>query len=437
MMEPQRIHSHAPTEDDAPPAIATLLTSAASFADWDKVNEAYRWLRKNQPVSRIVTDQFDPFWMITKHADILEIEHKSEIFHSGDRSTILSPHDTVKAITAAVGSPHLTRALVNMDGGEHRQYRSLTQAWFMPPNLKKLNERLRGIAKTHVDRMLALNGECDFAKEVALHYPLHVIMEILGVPEQDETRMLMLTQQLFGARDPELSRSPDKAKESGNVLAMFQSVLADFYAYFDRLTEERRREPRDDLASVIANATIDGKPIAPHEARSYYVLVATAGHDTTSASTAGAIWALAERPDQWAKLKENPALIPLLVDEAIRWVTPVKHFMRSATQDYELRGKTIRAGEWVMLAYLSGNRDEDAFEDPFGFRVDRSPNRHLAFGYGVHVCLGQHLAKMEMRVLFEELISRIKSIELAGTPTTSQSTFISGPKKVPIRFKAE
>jgi cytochrome P450 len=357
-------HARASLEHDVPQAIADTLTTAASFADWDKVDAAYAWLRRNKPVARIVTSQFDPFWMITKHADIFEVEQKSEVFHSGDYSTILSPHGTIQAITAAVGSPHLTRALVNMDGAEHRQYRALTQAWFMPPNLKKLDERLRVIARTHVDRMLARGGQCDFARDVALHYPLHVIMEILGVPEVDEKRMLMLTQQLFGARDPDLSRSPDKVQESGNVLAVFQSVLADFYVYFDRLTEERRREPRDDVASVIANAVIDGKPIEPHEARSYYVLVATAGHDTTSASTSAAIWALAERPDQWAKLKANPALIPLLVDEAIRWATPVKHFMRTATRDHVLRGTTIRAGDWLMLAYQSGNRDEEAFDDP-------------------------------------------------------------------------
>ena len=167
----------------------------------------------------------------------------------------------------------------------------------------------------------------------------------------------------------------------------------------------------------------------------YYIIVATAGHDTTSSSTAGALWGLAQNPDQLAKVKADPSLIPGLVDESIRWITPVKTFMRTAMEDTEIAGRKMSKGDWLMLCYASGNRDEAVFDAPNDFRVDRSPNKHLAFGYGAHLCLGQHLAKMEMRILWEELLPRLKSVELAGEPAMSQSVFVNGPKRLPIRFE--
>jgi hypothetical protein len=282
--------------------------------------------------------------------------------------------------------------------------------------------------------MESLGGECDFVNEVALHYPLRVIMEILGVPPQDEPRMLQLTQQLFGATDPDLRRKGGDNSPEAQAAAI-QAVLADFFNYFNALTEDRRAHPRDDVASVIANANVDGQQISAFDAVSYYVIIATAGHDTTSSSTAGALWALAERPDQLAKVQNDPALIPGLVDESIRWTTPVRHFMRSAVRDTEVGGRPVKAGDWFMLCYPSGNRDETVFEEPYEFKVDRSPNRHLAFGYGAHLCLGQHLAKMEMRILWEELLPRLKSLELAGSARLSEANFVSGPKKLPVRYR--
>lgn len=165
-----------------------------------------------------------------------------------------------------------------------------------------------------------------------------------------------------------------------------------------------------------------------------YILVATAGHDTTSASTSGAMWALAQRPHLLDQIKERPSLIPALVEEAIRWVTPVKHFMRTAAADCEINGHQFRSGDWIMLSYMSANRDESVFSDPFEFRVDRSSNQQVAFGYGPHVCVGQHLAKLEMTILFEELLPRIRTLELNGEGAWTQSNFVSGPKRLPIRF---
>ena len=407
-----------------------------NYAD-DSVHDAFRWLRANNPLGRAEVEDFDPFWVVTKHADILEVSRNNDLFHNGDLATTLTPRSIDQKIRAMTGgSPHLVRSLVQMDAPDHPKYRIMTQSWFLPQNIRKLEDRIREIARAHVDRMADLGGECDFVADVALTFPLRVIMEILGVPESDEPRMLKLTQELFGSTDPDLNRSKQEMGEDfESNLAMVQSVIGDFFSYFDAITQDRRANPTGDLATLIANGQIDGQPLGPFEAMSYYVIVATAGHDTTSSSTAGAVWGMCEHPGEFAKAKADPALIPGLIDEAIRWTTPVKHFMRSATADTELRDRKIAKGDWLFLSYPSGNRDEEVFEEPDAFRIDRKPNRHLAFGYGAHVCLGQHLAKLEMRILFEELLSRLQSLELNGEPRRSAATFVGGPKSLPIRYR--
>jgi cytochrome P450 len=418
---------------EIPQEIAWTLVDPKFYAS-DTIHKSYAWLRANNPLGLARLEGYDPFWVVTKHADILEISRQNALFHSGDRQTTLTTQEGDRQVRKMTGgSPHLVRSLVQMDAPDHPKYRALTQSWFLPHNIKSLEERIRRIARAAVDKMLSTGGTCDFVADVALHYPLHVIMEILGVPREDEPRMLMLTQELFGSTDPELGRKaevPDPSK----AIELVQAVLMDFYNYFAKITAARRAEPRDDLASVIANSKINDQPISEFEALSYYVIVATAGHDTTSSSTAGAVWGLAESPAQFEKVKADPSLIPGLVEEAVRWTTPVKHFMRSATADTELRGRRIAKDDWLMLCYASGNRDEEVFEDASVFRVDRSPNRLVSFGYGAHLCLGQHLAKMEMRILFEELLPHLKSLELAGEPRLSEAVFVNGPKKLPIRF---
>ena len=413
--------------------VATAIDPKA-HADPKRLFDAYAWLRQHDPFALAELPDFDPFHLVTRHADILEISRDNTVFPYGDFPSTLAPHQAVENGRAAraAGRP-LLYTLVQMDEPDHMKYRTLTQAWFMPQNLRKLEARIRELARGVVARMEALGGECDFVTEVALHYPLRVIMEILGVPKEDEPRMLQLTQELFGATDPDLKRRGDDATPEASARAI-QAVLADFFNYFNALTEDRKARPRDDVASVIANATIDGAQISAFDAVSYYVIIATAGHDTTSSSTAGALWALAERPAEYAKVRSNPNLIPGLVDESIRWTTPVRHFMRSAAVDTTVAGRPVKKGDWFMLCYPSGNRDETVFDDPLEFRVDRSPNRHLALGYGAHVCLGQHLAKMEMRILWEELLPRLDSVELAGAPRLSEANFVNGPKKLPIRY---
>ena len=420
-----------------PDEIAATVITPKAYAEDAPVHDAFRWLRANNPLGRAELEGFSPFWIVTKHADILEISRQNALFHSGDLATTFTSLEgdaTVRAMTG--GSPHLLRTLVQMDAPDHPKYRVLTQSWFLPQNIRRLEERIREIARGAVDHMAELGGECDFVSDVALHYPLRVIMEILGVPEADMPRMLRLTQELFGAADPELNRSQkdDGVGGAGN-LGDLQATIADFFMYFKAITDERKANPGDDLASAIANGQIDGAPLNDFETMSYYVIVATAGHDTTSSSTAGAAWGMCQFPDAFAAVKADPALIPGLVDEAIRWITPVKHFMRSATEDTSLRDRHIAKGDWLMLCYPSGNRDEEVFDEPDVFRPERKPNKQLAFGYGAHLCLGQHLARMEMRILWEELMPRLKSLEFAGQPTRAEAAFVGGPKRLPIRYR--
>ena len=419
-----------------PADIAATVITPKAYAEDAPVHEAFRWLRANNPLGRAELEGFHPFWIVTKHADILEISRQNALFHSGDLATTFTSLEgdaTVRKMTG--GSPHLLRTLVQMDAPDHPKYRVLTQSWFLPQNIRRLEDRIRQIARAHVDHMASLGGECDFVRDVALTYPLRVIMEILGVPDADMPRMLRLTQELFGAADPELNRSKDEANLGETSLDDLQATIADFFMYFKSITDARKAEPGADLASVIANGQIDGAPLNDFETMSYYVIVATAGHDTTSSSTAGAVWGMCQFPDAFAAVKADPALIPGLVDEAVRWITPVKHFMRSATEDTELRGRAIAKGDWLMLCYPSGNRDEEVFEDPDRFDPRRAPNRQLAFGYGAHLCLGQHLARMEMRILFEELMPRLESLEFAGEPRRAEAAFVGGPKRLPIRYE--
>jgi cytochrome P450 len=416
--------------------IANTIIDPKAYADGDRIDEAFAHLRREAPLEIAQPDGFDPFWVVTRHADILEVERQNELFHNGDRATVVTTIEADKKVREMMGgSPHLVRSLVQMDNPDHFAYRKITQGALLPQNLRALEARIREIARGFIDRMAEHGDRCDFARDVAFLYPLHVIMEVLGVPESDEPRMLKLTQELFGNADPDLNRTGKSVTDVGEGVDSIQSVVMDFMMYFNAITEDRRANPRNDLATLIANGKINGEPMGHLEAMSYYIIAATAGHDTTSSTTAGALWALAENPDQFARVKADPSLIPGLIEESIRWVTPVKHFMRTATADAELAGKKIAKGDWMMLSYPSGNRDEAVFDKPFEFRVDRTPNKHVAFGYGAHICLGQHLARMEMRVLWEELFARLDHVELDGAPTRMVANFVCGPKSVPIRFK--
>lgn len=405
------------------------VADPAFWGDNAAMHETLKEMRHKAPIAWVEPEGFRPFYALTRHADVVEIEKMNNQFLNGPRAILIDAD--FEAVPPEEGGPGMVRTLVHMDEPEHHKFRGLTQSWFQPGNLRQHEETFRGIAKMFVDRMADMNGECDFAADIAMHYPLRIIMSILGVPESDEPRMLQLTQQLFGGADPDMQRDEEKDEDEQT------NVLIDFFNYFTEMTEDRRKNPKDDVATVIANAEIDGELIGHFEAMSYYLIVATAGHDTTSSSTAGGLHALAENPGELEKLRKNPLLVRSAVEEMIRWTSPVRHFMRTATEDYDLQGTTIGKDESVMMLYPSANRDEAVFDDPYTFRVDRSPNRHVAFGYGAHFCLGAHLARLEMKLFYEELIPRLKSVELAGTPEYLDATLVGGHKKLPIRFELD
>ena len=406
-------------------------------ADEAEIHALYARLRAEDPVHWTEPKGFRPFWSVTRHADITTVSKANDRFVNRFR-TYLGPIESEAWIKSMTGDTHLFRTLVDLDDPEHMKLRRLTHDWFLPPNLRKLETKIAEIARDHVDRMAAMGGECDFVNEVALWYPLRVIMHLLGVPVEDEPRMLRMTQEIFGAGDPDvvarsqhINKVPIGTEQQVDLLALAQ----EFFAYFGAITADRRANPRDDLSTVIANGMIDGAPINELQAMSYYVIVATAGHDTTSSTASGGLLQLIRNPDQLAKLKADMSLLPSAVEEMIRWVTPVKHFMRTATEDCELGGKAIKAGDGLALFYWSGNRDEGVFDEPSTFKVDRKPNPHIAFGHGVHLCLGLHLARMEIRALFAELLPRLDSIELAGEPKNSRANFVSGLKTLPVRYR--
>jgi cytochrome P450 len=405
-----------PTMDDA----GNLLADPQAYTDESRLHAALAHLRANAPVSRVEVPNYRPFWAITKHADIMDVERNNVLFTNWPRPVLTTTEGD--EMQAAVG----VRTLIHLDDPQHRVVRAIGADWFRPKAMRALKVRVDELAKNYVDKMLTVGPECDFVQEVAVNYPLYVIMSLLGIPESDFSRMLKLTQELFGSDDSEFRRGSSSEDQL--------PALMDMFGYFNGVTASRREHPTEDLASAIANARIDGEPLSDIETVSYYLIVATAGHDTTSATISGGLHALIENPDQLHRLRDNPDLMPLATEEMIRWTTPVKEFMRTAAEDTEVRGVPIAAGESLLLSYVSGNRDEDVFTDPFRFDVGRDPNKHLAFGYGVHFCLGAALARMEVSSFFAELVPRLDSIELTGDPEHVATTFVGGLKHLPVRY---
>lgn len=405
-------------------AAARVLANPQAYTDEKKLHEALKHCREHAPVSWVDVEGYRPFWAITKHADIMEIERQNDLFTNYPRP-LLAISDADDALLRDMEAGIGLRTLIHMDDPHHRDMRKIGVDWFRPKAMRALKARCDELAKIYVDKMAANGPEFDFATEIAVNYPLYIILSMLGLPDSDFPRMLKLTQEMFGGNDEEFQR--------GGGVEDMQAVLLDFFMYFTALTQSRRDNPTEDLASAIANAKINGQPLTDMDTLSYYVIVASAGHDTTSAGIAGGMLALLENPGELDRLQKNPSLMGTAVEEIIRWVVPVKEFMRTAQSDTEVRGVPVAKGEAVLLSYVSANRDEDVFYDPFRFDVGRDPNKHLSFGYGVHFCLGAALARMEINSFFSELVPRIKSIELAGKPEHMATTFVGGLKHLPIR----
>lgn len=422
-----------------PTDLAKAVIDPHSYAEWNGLLDAFDHIRGTTPVAKVVPEiegLFEPFWLVTAYDDVMRISKDNATFLNNPRPVVFSFNQAIEFSRAATGSNMLVDSLVVFDAPIHPKYRKLTQDWFMPRNLARIEAEIRELAHRTVDRMIAAGPELDFVKEVAGPYPLRVVMQILGVPPEDEPRMQMLTQQLFGGQDKDLSGTGMDNMTPEQVVQIVAGAVKTFEDYFAGIAEDRRRHPTDDVASVIANALVDGEPLPPRDMAGYYIIVATAGHDTTSASTAGAMQALANDPEQWARVKADRSLLPGIVEEAIRWTSPVQHFMRTAACDVEIGGQQVKAGDWMMINYVAANHDPAQFANPRKFDASRSPNRHLAFGAGAHQCLGLHLARLEMRILFETLLDRVETVEPAGEAKRATSTFVGGLKTLPLKIRA-
>ena len=399
-----------------------IFTDRHRWGDVDDWNRAALDLHARGGIHCIERDGFTPFWAVIDHAAVLEIERQPELFTN-------EPEVVLTSIAEIEARELELKTLVHVDDPLHGQLRRLTADWFKPSSVRRLDERLAQLSSEALDKLRSAGGTCDFAVDIALPFPLQVILRILGLPESDYPRMLTLTQELFGSEDPDLRR------EGESRAVDVDAVIADFFAYFSALTADRRANPGDDLASLIANGKIDGEPLGELETLGYYVIVATAGHDTTSSAMSGGMHALIEHPDQLRRLKTEPDLLNNAVEEMIRWTAPVRHFMRTAQHDTEVLGQEIKAGDWLYLSYKAANLDPKVFDDPLTFDIARpNADRNISFGYGVHFCLGAQLARNELRHLFGRIVPEIDTIELAGPPTTTKTTFVGGHKTLPIRY---
>ena len=381
----------------------------------------WTWLREHAPVFWYERDNVEPFWVITKHADIVEISKQPELFLNAPRLAVFTkdlpppPEGTV-------------RHLLNMDPPDHARHRRLASSWFTPRAIRGMDDKVARVTREVLDAASTVESG-DFVAAISARITIAVIAEMLGVPRSDWELLFRWTNEVIAPQDPEFQRDGADARETSDRARM------ETFAYFSELAERRRKAPGDDIVSVVANGKVDGAPLGPVELLSYYFLLVVAGNETTRNAMTGGLLAFLENPGEWEKLCANPALVDPAVEEIVRWTTPVIQFSRTATRDYELRGQTIKSGQSVCLYYPSANRDEEVFADPCEFRIDREPNRHIAFGMGEHVCLGAHLARLELRCAFAELRERLEECELTGAVERIRSSFVGGIKRAPMRWR--
>jgi cytochrome P450 len=426
----------AQAAESIPTDLAEAVVSPAVHADEARIHALFSELRRTSPVHWTQPADYRPFWALTRHADIMEVSRKNDIFINSRRLNLMTRAQEATAKRAAGKSggkyDRMYRTVAHMDNPDHREYRRVTAEWFMGPGVRKFEAAVAALAEESLDHIASFGGEpFDFATEVANLFPLRVIMSILGVPREDQPLMLRLTQQFFGADDADLGGAG--AHDGANTGQHFD-LLGQFFDYFTAMAADRRKAPRDDLATVIACGRPYDGPMGDLETASYYAVIATAGHDTTAAATAGGLLALLENPDQWQKLRSDPEKTRSAVEETLRWVSPVKHFLRTAREDYRLGDTTIAAGDGVALFYPSANRDDAVFADPFRFDIERSPNKHLAFGFGGHMCLGLSLARLELTTFLRAFARRVDSIEPAGDVQRIHANLVGGFKALPVRL---
>lgn len=388
-------------------------------------HEMFRVLRREAPV------YFHPepgdarhpagpgFWAITKYEDLKHVSRHPELFSSwlGGTNIPEIPSDSLDQVRLL---------MLNMDPPKHRQFRAIVNKAFTPRMVRSLEPRVRQMATRIVDGV-AQKGECEFVTEVAASMPMEVICEMVGVPEEDRQHIAHVSDKLIGFDDPQFQNGLEDAKQAS--MEMF------FYAA--RIAELKRRQPADDLGTALLHAEVDGEKLTELEYNAFFMLLAIAGNETTRTVTTNGMRKLIEHPEQRRLVVESPHLVASMVEEILRHEPPVHHFRRTATRDLELRGQRIRCGDKVTMWYPSANRDEDVFERADEFDVQRSPNDHLAFGIGEHFCLGANLARMELNVIFAEILRRIPEMELAAPVERLRSNFVNGVKEMRVRFEPE
>jgi cytochrome P450 len=408
---------------DAP--LETLdIVSNDTFAKDGYPHAAWARLRREKPVYWYDRGgELTPFWAITKHADIVRISRQPKTLHIGPRIAVF-PEGTPPEEPVA-------RHLLSMDPPDHGIYRKLASAHFTPRAVRRLAAGIEQISREILDDLFHDGeiSETDFVLSVSATLPLAVLADLLGVPIEDWKLMFEWTNQIIGAQDPEYQQQGATPRQTSD-----QARFA-LFDYFSKMIEERKARPREDIVSVLCKAKIDGNDVPPFELLSYFFLLVVAGNETTRNATSGGLLALIENPEEFQKLQRKPALISSAVEEIVRWTTPVIQFCRTAMEDTEIRGQKIRAGEAMCLFYPSANRDEEVFDVPFEFHVDRKPNPHLAFGVGEHFCLGANLARLELRTVFAHLAQRLEHVELSGPVERLRSSFLGGVKHMPIRYR--
>jgi cholest-4-en-3-one 26-monooxygenase len=347
-----------------------------------------------------------PFWAITRYDDIVTASKNPQVFCSGQG---------IALVESELGQ---VETLVNMDDPEHKWLRALVSRGFTPGRMRLLETHVRDLG-TSILGNLDGRSEIDFVEDLAALLPIYVIGEMLGVPRNDQHLIKVWSDALTEAI----------GEESG-LQAYLQMV-----EYLTEMQRARHDSPSDDLVSLLMEAEVEGRRLSEDQQRGFFLLLEFAGNETTRNTLAGGMLALLEHPDQWLRLCEDPALIPSAVEEMLRFVSPVNHFRRTVTANTELGGQPIKAGDWVVLFYGAGNRDPDIFEEPDRFDITRQPNPHIAFGGGgAHFCLGAALARLELRIMFEELVRRYPRIQLSGPATRVRSNFIRGIKTMPVEL---
>ncbi|TML88517.1 MAG: cytochrome P450 [Actinobacteria bacterium] len=380
-------------------------------------HEMYEVLRREAPVHWHLDPDGPGFWALTRYDDVVLVNRDNELFSSARGSALIIEQDE-----ESLSQQRLM--MLNMDPPMHTRYRLLVNKGFTPRMVGQLEERARAYVNAMIDNV-SEQGECDFVTDIAAELPLQVIAEVMGVPQEDRHLVFDWSNRMIGADDPEYQGSPEAAFEAS----------AELYAYANQLAAKKRANPDDDIISVLLQAEIDGDRLTELEFDLFFLLLAVAGNETTRNLIAHGQLALMDHPDQRARLIADPSLIPHAVDEMLRWGTPVMHFRRTAQRDTEIRGQRIAEGDKVVIFYISANRDEDVFDDPYRFDIGRTPNEHVAFGGGgPHFCLGANLARLEIRVMFEELIRRLPDMQPSGPVQRLRSNFINGIKHMPVQF---